>query len=77
MNLSLSPAYMTQMTHVVLARDLYRRKLAGDEPEELEVVPWKMSELHMLLGATTSPKAARSPRCSSRANISPGASGRT
>jgi len=50
MNLSLSPAYMTSMTHVVLARDLYEERLPGDEPEELEVVPWKLSELHTLLG---------------------------
>src|ERR1700752_1137591 len=49
MNLSLSPAYMTSMTHVVLARDLYEERLPGDEPEELEVVPWKLSELHTLL----------------------------
>jgi ADP-ribose diphosphatase len=49
-NLSLSPSYMTHMAHVVLAQDLYPEKLAGDEPEELEVVPWKMSELHTLLG---------------------------
>jgi len=49
MNLSLSPAYMTSMTHVVLARDLYAERLQGDEPEELEVVPWKLSELHKLL----------------------------
>jgi ADP-ribose diphosphatase len=49
MNMSLSPAYMTAMTHVVLARDLYPERLAGDEPEELEVVPWKLSELHTLL----------------------------
>jgi ADP-ribose diphosphatase len=48
-NLSLSPAYMTSMTHVVLARDLYEERLAGDEPEELEVVPWKLSELHTLI----------------------------
>ena len=47
--LSLSPAYMTAMTHVVLARDLYPQRLVGDEPEELEVVPWKMSELNRLL----------------------------
>jgi len=47
--LSLSPTYMTAMTHVVLARDLYAERLVGDEPEELEVVPWKMSELHTLL----------------------------
>ena len=48
--LSLSPAYMTSMTNVVLARDLYEERLVGDEPEELEVVPWKLSELHTLLG---------------------------
>jgi ADP-ribose diphosphatase len=47
--LSLSPSYMTSMTHVVLARDLYPEKLAGDEPEELEVVQWKMSQLHELI----------------------------
>ncbi|HUW52185.1 MAG TPA: ADP compounds hydrolase NudE [Rhodanobacter sp.] len=49
-NLSLSPAYMTHMAHVVLAQDLYPESLVGDEPEELEVVPWKMAELHTLLG---------------------------
>lgn len=47
--LSLSPSYMSSMTHVVLARDLYPERLAGDEPEELEVVPWKLSELHALI----------------------------
>ncbi len=47
--LSLSPAYMTSMTHVVLAQDLYPERLQGDEPELLEVVPWKMSELHKLV----------------------------
>lgn len=47
--LSLSPAYMSAMTHVVIARDLYPERLVGDEPEELEVVPWKMSELHTLI----------------------------
>lgn len=47
--LSMSPTYMSAMTHVVLARDLYPERLQGDEPEELEVVPWKLSELHNLL----------------------------
>ncbi|MEO8801866.1 MAG: ADP compounds hydrolase NudE [Rudaea sp.] len=47
--LSLSPAYMTSMTHVVLARDLYPERLVGDEPEELDVVEWKMSKLHELI----------------------------
>jgi ADP-ribose diphosphatase len=47
--LSVSPAYMTAMTHVVVARQLYPQRLVGDEPEPLEVVPWKLSELHRLL----------------------------
>ncbi|MET0225516.1 MAG: ADP compounds hydrolase NudE [Dokdonella sp.] len=47
--LSLSPAYMTAMTHVVLARDLYPQRLAGDEPEELDVVPWKLADLDQLM----------------------------
>ena len=40
---------MTAMTHVVLARDLYPERLAGDEPEQLEVVPWRLDDLHTLL----------------------------
>jgi ADP-ribose diphosphatase len=43
--LSLAPGYMTHITRVVLARDLYPEKLEGDEPEELEVVPWPMHDL--------------------------------
>ncbi len=49
-DLSLAPGYMTHVTHVVLARDLYPERLEGDEPEELEVVPWKLSRLHELVG---------------------------
>ncbi|MEO7431988.1 MAG: ADP compounds hydrolase NudE [Dokdonella sp.] len=47
--LSVSPAYMTAVAHVVMARDLYPERLEGDEPEELEVVRWKLSELHRLI----------------------------
>lgn len=47
--LSLAPGYMTHVTHVVLARDLYPAKLTGDEPEELEVVPWPLSDLYKLV----------------------------
>src|SRR5210317_2404480 len=47
-NLSLAPGYMTHITHVVLARDLYPEKLDGDEPEELEVVPWPLADLRSL-----------------------------
>jgi ADP-ribose diphosphatase len=49
-HLSLSPSYMTHIAHVVLAQDLYAEKLVGDEPEELDVVPWSLSDLHLLLG---------------------------
>jgi ADP-ribose diphosphatase len=47
-SLSLAPGYMTHVTHIVLARDLYPEKLEGDEPEELEVVPWPISDLSSL-----------------------------
>ncbi len=47
--LSLAPGYMTHVTHVVLARDLYPEKLQGDEPEELEIVEWPMADLHTLV----------------------------
>lgn len=46
--LSLAPGYMTHVTHVVLARDLYPSRLPGDEPEELEVVPWDIDDLKSL-----------------------------
>ena len=46
--LSLAPGYMTHVTHVVLARDLYPEKLEGDEPEELDVVPWPIADLQSL-----------------------------
>jgi ADP-ribose diphosphatase len=48
-NLSLAPTYMSHQTHLVLARDLYPQRLPGDEPEELEVVPWKLDALHELI----------------------------
>ncbi|MDB6163545.1 MAG: ADP-ribose diphosphatase [Xanthomonadaceae bacterium] len=47
--LSLSPGYMSHQTHLVLARDLYVQRLPGDEPEEIEVVPWKLDALHELM----------------------------
>jgi ADP-ribose diphosphatase len=47
--LSLAPTYMSHQTHVILAQDLYPERLAGDEPEELEVVPWRLDELHTLV----------------------------
>ena len=34
---------------VALAEDLYEEKLPGDEPEPLEVITWKLSDLDRLL----------------------------
>lgn len=47
--ISLAPGYMSHQTHLVLARDLYPQRLPGDEPEELEVVPWKLDAMHELI----------------------------
>lgn len=43
--LTLSPGYMSSQLTVVLAEDLYPSRLEGDEPEPIEVVPMKLSEL--------------------------------
>jgi ADP-ribose diphosphatase len=47
--ITLAPGYMNHEIHLVLAEDLYPERLPGDEPEELEVLPWKLSELHALM----------------------------
>lgn len=48
--LALAPSYMAHCTQVVLARDLYPEKLPGDEPEELDVVPWPLADINALVG---------------------------
>lgn len=48
-SLTLSPSYMSHHTHIVLARQLFPQRAEGDEPEEIEVVPWKLSQLVELL----------------------------
>ncbi len=47
--LSLAPGYMTHVTHVILAQDLFPSKLPGDEPEPLQVIEWHMDRLHELV----------------------------
>lgn len=42
---SLSPSYMSHCMTIVLARDLYPKRLEGDEPEPLEVIPYSLSAL--------------------------------
>lgn len=48
-SLSIAPSYLEHMTEIVIAQELYAEKLEGDEPEELEVIPWKLSHINELL----------------------------
>jgi len=48
-NLSLSPGYMEQFIHVVLAQDLVPSKLIGDEPEPLTVSFYDLNNLINLI----------------------------
>jgi ADP-ribose diphosphatase len=47
--LNLAPGHMGFTINVVLALDLYPEKLAGDQPEPLEVVCWPLAELDELI----------------------------
>ncbi|MBI3776819.1 MAG: ADP compounds hydrolase NudE [Gammaproteobacteria bacterium] len=48
-SLTLAPGYVNHTTHIVLAQDLYPQRNTGDEPEEIEVVPWRLDRLPELL----------------------------
>lgn len=49
-SLSLAPGYISHITHIVLAEGLVAvKKEGGDEPEELEVVPWPLDQLTALV----------------------------
>lgn len=43
-----SPAYSAQRTHIVLATGLSPQRLPGDEPEPLEVLTWPLDDLDRL-----------------------------
>ncbi|HFD11955.1 MAG TPA: ADP compounds hydrolase NudE [Crenotrichaceae bacterium] len=47
--LTLAPAYMSHSIDVLIAWDLYEQRLQGDEPEQLEVVPWKITDIQSLV----------------------------
>ena len=46
--ITLAPGYQSSETHIVLAEDLFEEAAEGDEPEPLEIVPQKLSELEKL-----------------------------
>jgi len=48
-SLTVAPGYLGHQTHVVLARQLYPERHEGDEPEDIEVVPWSLHRLPELL----------------------------
>jgi len=50
--LSIAPGYLGHETHIILAEDLYECRAEGDEPEEIEVIPWKLSQISTLLQET-------------------------
>lgn len=47
--LSIAPAYLEHVIDIILAEELYPEKLVGDEPEELEVVPWSIHKIDDLM----------------------------
>ena len=46
---SMAPSYLEHTTEIILAQNLYPEKLPGDEPEELEVIPWSLAHINDLL----------------------------
>ncbi len=46
---TIAPGYLGHTTHIVLATELYPQQLEGDEPESIEVVPWKIAAHNALL----------------------------
>jgi len=45
----MAPAFFNAKMTIFLAQNLYKEKLPGDEPEPLEVVPWKLDDYQALL----------------------------
>ena len=44
-----APGYWNSSVAVILAKDLYPQQLPGDEPEPLDIIPWKISDYRSLL----------------------------
>lgn len=47
--LSLAPGYLGHVTHIILAEGLSEHREPGDEPEEIEVIPWDIKDVDDLL----------------------------
>ncbi len=46
---SMAPTFFNATMNIVIASDLYEKRLPGDEPEPLEVVTWPLAEADALL----------------------------
>lgn len=46
---AMAPGFFAASMNIFIATHLYEEQLEGDEPEELDVVPWKLSEYKSLL----------------------------
>lgn len=47
--MTIAPGYLGFETHIVLAEDLFEKKLPGDEPEPLEIVECNIDDISALL----------------------------
>ena len=45
----MAPAFFNAKMDIFLAQQLYPEKLVGDEPEPLDVIPWKLADYQRLL----------------------------
>lgn len=50
-SMTIAPGYLEHATDIVLAEDLYAEKLSGDEPEELEQIPWDLNKIADLVAS--------------------------
>jgi ADP-ribose diphosphatase len=48
-SVSIAPGYLSFTTHIVIATELYERRLPGDEPEQLATYHWPLAGLSELL----------------------------
>jgi len=46
---ALAPSFFKGSMNIFIATDLYEERLEGDEPEMLDVIPWKLSDYKSLL----------------------------
>ena len=48
-SVAMAPTFFSGNMNIYLAKDLYPEKLEGDEPEPLDIVPWKVDDYLALL----------------------------